>query len=365
MSATAKLPNIDKLRGFAALSVLLYHVIEHTHWTAYPTSGLPLWGRMGWMGVDLFFVISGLVITYSAAQLHDARPHNWMYVYWQRRLARIVPLYLLTGVIFITLIQPQWLFQTAQNLAVHITTHLLFLHNLFPGTHGSINGVNWSIGVEMQFYLLICLCLPWIMKARILTVFITALLIAWSWRYAATLIIAPQQTHRLFQISTQLPGTLDEFALGIILGKILYERKYAHVVTLLKSRFSVILVTALIICVSMLTIFWKFSGFWEHSAMVVFCRTLIGASACALVVCAIFFPYKSPRYISAPLDFFGKVSYGIYLWHLPVILALKQSGAVAGYRFLLTTFAATTLLATFSYYLVEQPWVSKAKELRG
>lgn len=52
-------PLIDVLRGFAAITVLVYHVIEHFHWTAFPTEGLLSWFRIGWMGVDLFFVISG------------------------------------------------------------------------------------------------------------------------------------------------------------------------------------------------------------------------------------------------------------------------------------------------------------------
>jgi peptidoglycan/LPS O-acetylase OafA/YrhL len=59
-------PLIDVLRGFAALSVLVYHVIAHFDWTRFSTSGPLVWFRIGWMGVDLFFVISGFVITLSA-----------------------------------------------------------------------------------------------------------------------------------------------------------------------------------------------------------------------------------------------------------------------------------------------------------
>jgi len=58
--------NIDLLRAFAAISVLVYHVIELSSWKSFPINGLLSWFRIGWMGVDLFFVISGFVITLSA-----------------------------------------------------------------------------------------------------------------------------------------------------------------------------------------------------------------------------------------------------------------------------------------------------------
>jgi peptidoglycan/LPS O-acetylase OafA/YrhL len=59
-------PLIDILRGFAALSVVVFHVIAHFDWTTFPIEGPLLWFRVGSMGVDLFFVISGFVIALSA-----------------------------------------------------------------------------------------------------------------------------------------------------------------------------------------------------------------------------------------------------------------------------------------------------------
>ena len=52
-------PNLDLLRAFAAISVLVLHVIELTGWKNFPIEGPLTWFRIGWMGVDLFFVISG------------------------------------------------------------------------------------------------------------------------------------------------------------------------------------------------------------------------------------------------------------------------------------------------------------------
>src|SRR3954469_7371289 len=88
--------NINLLRAFAALSVVVYHVIEHGHWTTYPSDGPLATFRIGWYGVDLFFVISGFVIAYSALILRRADPASFRRRYWARRLTRILPLYLAT-----------------------------------------------------------------------------------------------------------------------------------------------------------------------------------------------------------------------------------------------------------------------------
>jgi len=61
-----RFPLIDVLRGIAALLVLIYHVIEISGWQSFPISGPALLFRIGWIGVDLFFVISGFVIGRAA-----------------------------------------------------------------------------------------------------------------------------------------------------------------------------------------------------------------------------------------------------------------------------------------------------------
>ena len=137
-------PGIDLLRGFAALLVLAYHVVEHGRWTAMPNSGYGYVVRHGWVGVDLFLVTSGFVITLSALECLRRDPADAQRAFAVRRLARIVPLYLLTGAVFLILVRPAMLGIEPGRLAVHVLSHLFFVHNLHPGTHGSINGPTWS-----------------------------------------------------------------------------------------------------------------------------------------------------------------------------------------------------------------------------
>ena len=90
-----KYPLIDVLRGFAALLVVFYHVIEVGEWKSFPTSGLAHLPRLGLFGVDLFFVISGFVIGKTALD-GIAKENQWRGHYTTRRVKRIVPLYLAT-----------------------------------------------------------------------------------------------------------------------------------------------------------------------------------------------------------------------------------------------------------------------------
>ena len=121
-----------------------------------------VWFRIGWMGVDLFFVISGFVIGLSAMAEIDAQgAAGFRAPFFRRRLARIAPLHYLTGLIFVAMVAPHVLFD---GFALNALAHLTFLHNLVPAYHGSINGSNWSLGTEMQFYVLILVLGPWIAR---------------------------------------------------------------------------------------------------------------------------------------------------------------------------------------------------------
>jgi hypothetical protein len=82
--------NVNLLRAFAAVAVVAYHVIQYAHWTDFPLSGPLVTFRIGWIGVDLFYVISGFVITRSALALWRREPATFVPRYWARRLTRIV-----------------------------------------------------------------------------------------------------------------------------------------------------------------------------------------------------------------------------------------------------------------------------------
>ena len=139
-------PNVNFLRAAAALLVLVYHVVELGPWPAFPTDGVFLLFRVGWVGVDLFFVISGFVIGLSAIRLYRDGDRYYRWTFMRRRLARIVPLYLVTCIAFLVLVRPPFLQLSWEKIAVQIGSHLLFLHNLHPWLHGAINGAELERG---------------------------------------------------------------------------------------------------------------------------------------------------------------------------------------------------------------------------
>lgn len=62
------------------------------------------------------------------------------------------------------------------------------------------------------------------------------------------------------------------------------------------------------------------------------------------------------------LKYFGKVSYEIYLWHLLVIFSLKKVGIIVSWKFLLLCVVVTVSLSSLIYFLVEKPWVNRARK---
>jgi len=178
-------PNINLLRAFAALLVLVYHVIELAPWPDFPASGVGLMFRAGWVGVDLFFVISGFVIGLSAIRLYRDGEPDYRRTFMRRRLARIVPLYVLTCAAFLAVVHPSVLSLPWGRLALQLGSHLLFLHNLHPSLHGAINGPNWSVAAEMQFYVLVIVAVPLLSRMDVRWLVTGGVLVAWASRAVA------------------------------------------------------------------------------------------------------------------------------------------------------------------------------------
>lgn len=151
---------LDGLRGLAVLFVILYHVNS----TAWGTTFLdrivraPL--KIGWAGVDLFFVLSGFLIT--GILLDTRESPNYFRSFYARRALRIFPLYylVLTASLLITRFTP------ALNYVLPIPHdrifYFVYLNNWWPllrdTWHANIIGHFWSLAVEEQFYLLWSLC---------------------------------------------------------------------------------------------------------------------------------------------------------------------------------------------------------------
>lgn len=351
---------LDILRGFAALSVVIYHVIEHVQWTQFPSSGPLVWFRIGWIGVDLFFVISGFVIGLSAFSTIDRLgADHFRRPFATRRAARIVPLHYLTVVLYSVLVAPELLFNHyAENLAAH----LVFLHNLHPALHGAINGSNWSLGVEMQFYLLMLLLSPWLRLTQWWKLLLAFVGIAWAWRFGVSQLVEMSPTQGPFPVffmATQLPGTLDEFAFGILLARHVWGGHHAR----LRQPIPLVLISVVTAISLWLCFVWFWQGagdYWESPQMIVLWRSFLGVCLGLVVLLASLIEIKGLiRRVLAPLYYLGTISYGLYLWHLPVLISLKKLTWLSPTTVLVTTLVATTALSVISWHFFEKQFLRK------
>ena len=160
-NASTRLRSIDALRGIAALGVVIYHAVDQgkqalpNNLLEYPLRLVQFISSFGYVGVFLFFVISGFCIHLQWAKSRAAgqKPDIRFGPFWKRRLRRLYPPYLIALAFYLLL--------TAWSAGIDLThfffydlgMHLLMLHNLDPKTCYTINGVFWTLAIEEQLYL--------------------------------------------------------------------------------------------------------------------------------------------------------------------------------------------------------------------
>lgn len=347
--------NVDLLRAFAACGVLVFHVII-VGWHDFPHDGAWSVLRFGWVGVDLFFVVSGFVIGHSAVSRWRAAPQSFAGDYWRHRLLRIVPAYFVALAAWIAIMQPPFLAHPL-TAARQILTHVTFTHSFWRDTHGSIDGPTWSLAIEMQFYAAVAVLVAWLAVAPKWRIVAYAFVLSWAWR-AFVFWRHAGDDMAVIVYSGQLPGCLDEFALGIALARYVLERRTTP------ARSGAAWLAAA--CVTGVLTWWLlrayYQVFWQSAWLVTFWRTLLGLAFACLVGVAVFLPQSWARERAAPLRYVGQISYGIYLWHYTFIEML--AGRIGSLALLAVTATATFLVAAASWHWLEQPLMALARRDR-
>jgi peptidoglycan/LPS O-acetylase OafA/YrhL len=167
-SRTARVPQLDGLRGLAILLVLIWHYAGEPLSVVGPSpvgTALAMVTSLCWSGVDLFFVLSGFLI---GGILIDHRESSSLFkAFYIRRICRIFPLYYLWLTLFFVAAWAHWPAScpSANWLFNHphpFWSYATFTQNVVMATRGSLGasgiGISWSLAIEEQFYLL----LPWI-----------------------------------------------------------------------------------------------------------------------------------------------------------------------------------------------------------
>ncbi|MBM3798223.1 MAG: acyltransferase [Acidobacteria bacterium] len=157
---SGRLLTLDCLRGIAAFAVLWFH-FTNGNAEFLPQGVLKSSGRYGWLGVEVFFVISGFILPY-ALQRAGYQSADFFRFVW-KRILRLDPPYIVCIALVLVLnfastLVPGFRGQPFQFDSVQILLHLGYLNALFG--YEWVNVVFWTLAIEFQFYLLVALLFP-------------------------------------------------------------------------------------------------------------------------------------------------------------------------------------------------------------
>jgi peptidoglycan/LPS O-acetylase OafA/YrhL len=360
-----RVPALDGLRGIAVLLVLMNNL--------YPGDPQPFADRIayivsntGWTGVDLFFVLSGYLIT---GILLDTRTDPaYFRTFYARRFLRIFPLYYGFLFAWIAVVALSHWFEpaAARSFLSNQGWYWSYLANFkiarFGWGLGLEPGGFWSLAVEEQFYLLWPLVVLWAPPRRLAVIcavmIVTALLFRIGWR----LHDPSKQAHLFLYVIT--PARMDALAAGALvatafeLGLADRLRRAAPVV----AGATLLLLGALFV--------WRKGLLASDVVVQTAGYSLLAACAAAFVVLAATATAgsRADRVLGHRwLRFFGVYSYGIYvlqapirplLWKKPWIMSPPQIAgheAPAAFAILVLLSALATAAAVVSWHLFEQP----------
>lgn len=320
-----ELNEVYLLRGLASLMVCLFHLILGNEDFLPSTNFLEKAFSFGYLGVEVFFILSGYVICYS---LPKGFGYADLKTFFLKRLARIEPPYLISIAVVIVLNYLSNKITGIESESINIyylSLHLAYLNNFFSNTY--LNVVYWTLGIEFQFYIIIGGLFPIIASSLPKTIIALLLFMALA------CLPVPQS------ISVILPY-FSFFGIGILL----FSFKLENLVRL---------PTFLIVFTGFIIQIYFYQGI----------AATVASVATAMVI--LFWKYSN-----GVIRFFSMISFSLYLIHVPIGGKVINLGAryvtsdVTKYLLVLLAFGTSIFAAYLFYRVVEKPSFTFAKSFK-
>lgn len=363
---------LDGLRGIAVLLVLLFHF----SWS-FPDRGALHWVKeymwSGWIGVDMFFVLSGYLITRGLVKDSPFTVGKRLKLFWARRAFRIFPLYYIV-VIAGTLV----CLALAAREEIPGASYWLYFQNYtlaFDPKPLRWTAHFWSLAIEEQFYFVWPLVVLLSGKRRRLQV--ATLLLVLSALTRTAFMILGHKVHVFGWDDTQLakfvyratPMHMDGLLIGAILA--MFDQDPSLKAGQLFRRIRVPLFFGSLAFMLLLMVWTKGFGTYDRRVLILGYPTLAVMFGCMVSLAAAgWFPASLQRAFSkGPLPACGKVSYGMYIFHWMLVIFLAPwqeaqnetlgSGAAVGLGVAVIVLGMLAVygIATLSYRFLESPFL--------
>jgi peptidoglycan/LPS O-acetylase OafA/YrhL len=362
-----QMPELDGLRGIAVILVLLRHAVRPFLESGSPPGPILGWDvstfmANGWIGVDLFFVLSGFLITHHIFGLHERNSGEWRWKpYLQKRALRIIPAYY--AVLFLAVAGAFPYFDVgADLLGLRVVYHMLILQDYLPA---NIVVAFWSLGVEEKFYLLAPLLLlaganSKSSSGKISTI-VMLLLLGIAVRINTAFGSDDIDTYVQFFITFRSPFhmTMDPILFGVLIA-LVYRSKDEFPVLTSRAAASLIFWTGatLFLVISCSHEMMRDITWWDKTIQ----PTVIAFAFAAITFGLLFGGGPGALFRGTLLFITARISYSLYLIHMPLVplaLVLGERLSPGSFSTFLAIFAAISVAAAMLlHFAVEKPFLA-------
>lgn len=391
---------LDGVRAFAILIVAWYHIWQlswlqpiktTTLLSAFHVSTINLdWMvRTGYQMVDVMLLLSGfcLFLPYAKSMVLGSKESD-VKTFYKKRVARIAPTYYLCILIVFIIAVIEKQYANNSDMCKDLFSHLFFVHNYTKQgyIYTKLNGVLWTLAIEVQFYLIFPFVAKLFKKKPVITYFV---MVALSWMFDNWVIIDKISPDNYSMWINQLPAFLSVYANGMMAAIIFV--KLAHIFNryidqegeaqaksnryMIGYFFSGIMIFTMYayykmmkeLAASQTGVLWQINNRYEFTLLF----------AVFIIACMFAVPFIQKILGNKIMRFLSGISFQIYIWHQFIAVQLKkhhiptwtgeQEPNIVGdkqwmWKYFILCWGAAILVAVFVTYCIEKPcakWVLK------